>query len=72
MNDPANVAVLRDQLREDGADLDHFDIVVLATDGDDASAWAQAGVTWLMTLLGPYRLNFEEALATVAAGPDRN
>ncbi|MGD0439005.1 MAG: LLM class flavin-dependent oxidoreductase [Acidimicrobiales bacterium] len=69
MTRPADVAKLREQLREAGADLEHFEIVVVASGGEDASAWAEAGVTWLLTQLGPYRLNFDEALEVVAAGP---
>lgn len=69
MTRPADVAKLQEQLREAGADLEHFEVVVMANDGDDARAWAEAGVTWLMTRLGPYRLKFDEALEVVAAGP---
>ena len=69
MTDPADVAKLRDQLREAGADLGHFDVVVVAGDGDDRRAWADAGVTWLLTRLGPFRLKFDEALEAVSAGP---
>ena len=69
MTDPADVAELRAQLREAGADLEHFDVAVVADDRGDARAWAEAGVTWLLTQLGPYRLNFEEALEAAAAGP---
>lgn len=69
MTDPADVAVLREQLSHAGADLEHFEIVVLATDADDASAWQEAGVTWLMTRLGPYHLDFHKALSVAAGGP---
>jgi alkanesulfonate monooxygenase SsuD/methylene tetrahydromethanopterin reductase-like flavin-dependent oxidoreductase (luciferase family) len=69
MTDPADVAMLRGRLHDDGADLDHFDIVVLGHDGDDPQAWADAGVTWLLTQLGPYGLDFDEARARVSAGP---
>ena len=71
MTDPADVATLRAQLREDGADLANFDIVVLGGDGDDPRAWADAGVTWLMTRLGPYNLDFNTARDVVGAGPRR-
>lgn len=69
MTDPADMVVLRDRLHDDGADLGHFDIVVLSRDGDDPKQWAEAGVTWLMTRLGPHQINFAEARATVGAGP---
>ena len=71
MTDPADVATLRAQLREDGADLANFDIVVLGGDGDDPQAWADAGVTWLMTRLGPYNLDFNAARDHVGVGPRR-
>ncbi len=69
MTDPADVAELSAQLREAGADLEHFDVVVVADDRADARAWADAGVTWLLTQLGPYRLKFGEALEAATAGP---
>jgi alkanesulfonate monooxygenase SsuD/methylene tetrahydromethanopterin reductase-like flavin-dependent oxidoreductase (luciferase family) len=69
MTRPADVAKLRDQLSDAGANLERFEVVVLADDGDDARAWQEAGVTWLMTQLGPYSLDFREALAVVKAGP---
>ena len=34
-----------------------------------AAPWADAGVTWLLTRLGPFRLKFDEALEAVSAGP---
>lgn len=68
MSSPDEVAELRRQLIEGGADLNHFDVVVLGADGDDATAWADAGVTWLLTRLGPYELEFSAALERVAAG----
>lgn len=71
MTNPADVATLRTQLREDGADLANFDIVVLGGDGDDPQAWADAGVTWLMTRLGPYGLDFDAARDYVGVGPRR-
>ncbi|MGA3354151.1 MAG: LLM class flavin-dependent oxidoreductase [Acidimicrobiales bacterium] len=69
MTHSADVAKLREQLGEAGADLEHFDVVVVANDEYDDRAWAEVGVTWLLTRLGPYRLKFDEALEVVAAGP---
>jgi alkanesulfonate monooxygenase SsuD/methylene tetrahydromethanopterin reductase-like flavin-dependent oxidoreductase (luciferase family) len=69
MTDPADVATLRGQLQEDGVDLESFDIVVLGRDGDDPQIWADAGVTCLMTRLGPYALDFNLTRARVGAGP---
>ncbi len=69
MPGPDEMAELKRRLVEEGADLDNFDIVMLRTPGDDATAWAEAGVTWLMTQLGPFDLDFKEALACASAGP---
>ena len=69
MTNPADVSSLKEQLVSAGADLENFDVVVLGADGDDPQAWADAGVTWLLTRLGPYELKFSEALDRVAAGP---
>jgi alkanesulfonate monooxygenase SsuD/methylene tetrahydromethanopterin reductase-like flavin-dependent oxidoreductase (luciferase family) len=69
MTDPGDMSELKQRLTGAGADLDHFDIVMLRTEGDDASAWENAGVTWLMTQLGPYELSFKEALARAATAP---
>jgi alkanesulfonate monooxygenase SsuD/methylene tetrahydromethanopterin reductase-like flavin-dependent oxidoreductase (luciferase family) len=71
MPSPDDMSELKRQLVAAGADLDHFDIVMLRTAGDDANAWANAGVTWLMTQLGPFNLDFDEALARASAGPAR-
>jgi alkanesulfonate monooxygenase SsuD/methylene tetrahydromethanopterin reductase-like flavin-dependent oxidoreductase (luciferase family) len=71
MPDPGEMNDLKQRLMAAGADLDHFDIVMLRKDGDDASEWANTGVTWLMTQLGPYDLDFNEALARTKAGPTR-
>jgi alkanesulfonate monooxygenase SsuD/methylene tetrahydromethanopterin reductase-like flavin-dependent oxidoreductase (luciferase family) len=69
MPGPDEMAELKRRLVEAGADLDHFDIVMLRTPGDDAKAWADAGVTWLMTQLGPFDLDFDEALERASTGP---
>lgn len=69
MPTPEDMGELKRRLVDAGADLDHFDIVMLRTAGDDAAAWAAAGVTWLMTQLGPFDLKFDEALERVTAGP---
>ncbi|MGA7833726.1 MAG: LLM class flavin-dependent oxidoreductase [Acidimicrobiales bacterium] len=71
MSGPSEMSELQRRLVEAGADLGHFDIVMLRGAGDDASAWADAGVTWLMTQLGPFGLEFGETMERVAAGPSR-
>ncbi len=69
MADPSDVATLRDALAEDGAEVENFDIVVLGGEGDDPQIWADAGVTWLMTRLGPYNIDYDVARTRVGAGP---
>jgi alkanesulfonate monooxygenase SsuD/methylene tetrahydromethanopterin reductase-like flavin-dependent oxidoreductase (luciferase family) len=69
MTDPADVASLRQQLREGGADVEHFDIVVNGQHGDDPRPWAEAGVSWFLTQFGPYGLNFDEVAQIVTSGP---
>jgi alkanesulfonate monooxygenase SsuD/methylene tetrahydromethanopterin reductase-like flavin-dependent oxidoreductase (luciferase family) len=69
MTEPADVATLRRQLLDAGADLDHFDIVVNAQLGDDPRPWAKAGVSWLLTQFGPYNLDVDEVTAIVSSGP---
>jgi alkanesulfonate monooxygenase SsuD/methylene tetrahydromethanopterin reductase-like flavin-dependent oxidoreductase (luciferase family) len=71
MPSPNEMSELKRRLVEAGANLNHFDIVMLRTAGDDASAWADAGVTWLMTQLGPFDLDFDEALERASAGPSQ-
>jgi alkanesulfonate monooxygenase SsuD/methylene tetrahydromethanopterin reductase-like flavin-dependent oxidoreductase (luciferase family) len=72
MTEPSDVAELRQRLSDSGADLEHFDIVVLGAAGDDVSAWADAGVTWLLTQIGPFELAFAAAREVVLAGPARH
>jgi len=69
LDGPEDVGPLRDRVAEFGADLEDFDVVCLARPGDDPAPWADAGATWLLTLLGPYRLEADEVRAVVAAGP---
>jgi len=52
-----------------GWDVDYSDVVVLGGDCDDATAWSQKGATFIMTRLRPHRLDFDEALFRVCAGP---
>jgi alkanesulfonate monooxygenase SsuD/methylene tetrahydromethanopterin reductase-like flavin-dependent oxidoreductase (luciferase family) len=69
MPSPNEMGELKERLVEAGADLDYFEIVMLRNAGDDARAWADAGVTCLMTQLGPFDLQFDESLERVLAGP---
>ncbi len=69
MNDAADVAELRRRLIHEGADLDHFDIVISGAMGDDPSPWAKAGVNWFLSWIGPYHLDFDEVHEMIVEGP---
>jgi alkanesulfonate monooxygenase SsuD/methylene tetrahydromethanopterin reductase-like flavin-dependent oxidoreductase (luciferase family) len=64
------VQALVDTLRHERGDLDGFDVVLeLPADADPDSWTAVAGVTWLLTRVGPYDVDLAQLRATVAAGP---
>jgi alkanesulfonate monooxygenase SsuD/methylene tetrahydromethanopterin reductase-like flavin-dependent oxidoreductase (luciferase family) len=69
MTDPKDVVELRRRLEESGADLDHFDIVVLGATGDDVNAWQKAGVTWRLEQIGPFDIQYAQARDVAIAGP---
>ncbi|MGB8179357.1 MAG: LLM class flavin-dependent oxidoreductase [Acidimicrobiales bacterium] len=69
LTDPTDVAELRRRLRAAGADLAHFDIVVLGVIGDDVSTWDEAGVTWRLAQIGPFELEISAARELILAGP---
>jgi alkanesulfonate monooxygenase SsuD/methylene tetrahydromethanopterin reductase-like flavin-dependent oxidoreductase (luciferase family) len=69
MPGPESVVELRRQLEGAGADLEHFDIVVLGSPSHTSVAWDSAGVTWLMTPIGPFGIDADKALELVRRGP---
>jgi alkanesulfonate monooxygenase SsuD/methylene tetrahydromethanopterin reductase-like flavin-dependent oxidoreductase (luciferase family) len=69
MTDPGDVAGLRARLTDDGADLEHFDVVVTGFIGDDPTPWAKAGVDWFLNWIGPYDLDFDEVREMIVEGP---
>jgi hypothetical protein len=71
LTDPTAIAELRRRLSDSGADLGHFDIVVLGAIGDDVNAWEEAGVTWRLAQIGPFELDPSAARELVLAGPPR-
>jgi alkanesulfonate monooxygenase SsuD/methylene tetrahydromethanopterin reductase-like flavin-dependent oxidoreductase (luciferase family) len=71
LSDPADIHELRRRLSEAGADLEHFDVVVLGAIGDDVVSWEQAGVTWRLAQIGPFDLELATAREIVRAGPPR-
>jgi alkanesulfonate monooxygenase SsuD/methylene tetrahydromethanopterin reductase-like flavin-dependent oxidoreductase (luciferase family) len=72
LSDPADIEELRRRLSDAGADLEHFDIVVLGAIGDDVNSWEQAGVTWRLAQIGPFELELAAAREIVLAGPPRS
>lgn len=69
MEDPNDVAQLRAQLEHDGADLEHFNVVVSGFVGDDPSPWARVGVDWFLNWIGPYNLDYDEVREMIESGP---
>jgi alkanesulfonate monooxygenase SsuD/methylene tetrahydromethanopterin reductase-like flavin-dependent oxidoreductase (luciferase family) len=49
-------------------DLTGFDVVVELPAGADTAPWEAAGATWVLTRLGPYRLDVDEVRRVVRAG----
>jgi alkanesulfonate monooxygenase SsuD/methylene tetrahydromethanopterin reductase-like flavin-dependent oxidoreductase (luciferase family) len=69
MKDPRDVAALRERLRSEGTDLDHFDVVISGFVGDDPTPWARAGADWFLSWIGPYNMNFAEVHEMIKEGP---
>jgi alkanesulfonate monooxygenase SsuD/methylene tetrahydromethanopterin reductase-like flavin-dependent oxidoreductase (luciferase family) len=66
---PADVATLRGWVAQARTSDAAFDLVVAGEPGDDPGPWARAGATWLLTRVGPYRLELDAVRAVVEAGP---
>lgn len=61
---------LVDALRRERESLDGYEVVLELPTDADAPAWADVdGVTWLLTRLGPYRMDVDDVRARIAAGP---
>ncbi len=69
MKDADDVAALRQRLIDEGADLEHFDVVISGFIGDDPSPWAKAGADWFLNWFGPYNLDFGEVREMIKEGP---
>ena len=69
MTDPRDVEALRQHLVDEGADLEHFDIVISGFIGDDPSPWARAGADWFLSWIGPYNMDFAEVREMIVEGP---
>lgn len=66
-----------DDLRQVAADLaarsprDGFDLVVDLLPDQDPGPWLESGATWVLTRIGPYDIDLEEAMRIAASGPAR-
>jgi alkanesulfonate monooxygenase SsuD/methylene tetrahydromethanopterin reductase-like flavin-dependent oxidoreductase (luciferase family) len=71
LDQPSNLAAIRETLTDVRGDLDGFEIVLQGVPGDDPTRWAQAGATWWLTQIGPYNIDVEAARRIIATGPRR-
>lgn len=77
ITEPEQVTELKGHLAQDGADLEHFDIVIWGQRDEKMQyrrderyvEWARAGVTWFLTGPGPFNLDYDEVREYVAGGP---
>jgi hypothetical protein len=46
-----------------------FDLVVDLQPHQDPAPWLDAGATWVLTRIGPYDIDLDEAMRIAAAGP---
>lgn len=71
MIDPDDIVQLSEHLRDDGTDLENFEIVVWGGDiaTTDVKASQEAGVTWLLRSEGPFHMRHGEVLDHVSSGP---
>jgi alkanesulfonate monooxygenase SsuD/methylene tetrahydromethanopterin reductase-like flavin-dependent oxidoreductase (luciferase family) len=66
---PENITALREWVARERSGDAPLEFVVQAGPGEDPAPWAAAGATWLLTQLGPYRLDLTEVRTVVEAGP---
>jgi alkanesulfonate monooxygenase SsuD/methylene tetrahydromethanopterin reductase-like flavin-dependent oxidoreductase (luciferase family) len=66
--EPAQLEEVRSWLDEAGT-AESFELVANGGPDIDPGPWAQAGATWWLTQLGPYRLDLAEVRRVVSAGP---
>lgn len=69
LDSPSDVAALCQVLVTERGSLDGFDVVAELPAEADPAVWADAGATWLLTKLGPYRMDLEDCLRVARAGP---
>jgi alkanesulfonate monooxygenase SsuD/methylene tetrahydromethanopterin reductase-like flavin-dependent oxidoreductase (luciferase family) len=79
LTEPEHIDELKVRLSAAGADLEHFDIALwgqrdenMAYRPDERYAeWDAAGVTWFLTGLGPFNLDYAEVRRYIASCPPR-
>ena len=54
---------------EAGRAEEPIELVVQVPAGTDPQPWADAGASWVLTQVGPYRMDLDEVREVVAAGP---
>lgn len=73
LTSPEDVAEARtaiDAARTEAGRADEpVELVVQLPAGGDPGAWAAAGATWVLTGVGPYRMELDEVREVVATGP---
>ena len=60
---------VRGPIAERRGSLEGYDVVVDLPVGEDPAPWAAAGASWVLTRVGPYRMDADAVLAVVDAGP---
>ncbi len=70
VDEPAQVLSMRELLGKFGLGDRPFEIVVTRPPGADPGPWAEAGVTWFLTQLGPRDLRREPVEALIRSGPE--
>ena len=69
-DDVAEARAALDSARADAGRADEpVDLVVQVPAGTDPSPWAAAGASWVLTQVGPYRMELGAVREVVAAGP---
>jgi alkanesulfonate monooxygenase SsuD/methylene tetrahydromethanopterin reductase-like flavin-dependent oxidoreductase (luciferase family) len=70
LSGPDDLAGVRQTLtKARGGDLTGFDVVVELPADADPAPWEAAGATWVLTRLGPYRLDVADVRRVVRRGP---
>ena len=68
-DDVRAVAAALSTLRAERGRPDDAELVVRINPGDDPQPWADAGATWVLTQVGPYRMDLDVVREVVRAGP---